>query len=145
MSKHTFGEVSTWWCHTYYALSKLLRWIIHFSDVIIMASQTTGVSVVFSTVCSGTDQRKHQSSASLAFMRGIHRWPVDSPHKGPVTRKCFHLMTSSWNAEAVMIILPIINVLWIYGQVTATHLMIGFPYIKSTGTRSSKKLLPWFC
>ena len=36
------------------------------------------------TVCSGADQRKHQSSASLAFVRGIHRWPVNSPHKGPV-------------------------------------------------------------
>ena len=35
------------------------------------------------------DQRKHQSSASLAFMRGIHRWPVNSPHKGPLTRKMF--------------------------------------------------------
>ena len=33
------------------------------------------------------DQRKHQSSASLAFVRGIHRWPVNSPHKWPVTRK----------------------------------------------------------
>ena len=32
---------------------------------------------------------KHQSSASLAFVRGIHRWPVNSPHKGPVTRKMF--------------------------------------------------------
>ena len=42
-----------------------------------------------STVCSGADQRKHQSSASLAFVRGIHRWPVNSPHKGPVTRKMF--------------------------------------------------------
>ena len=40
-------------------------------------------------VCSGADQRKHQSSASLAFVRGIHRWPVDSPQKGPVTRKMF--------------------------------------------------------
>ena len=40
-------------------------------------------------VCSGQDQRKHQSSASLAFVRGIHRWPVNSPHKGPVTRKMF--------------------------------------------------------
>ena len=38
---------------------------------------------------SGADQRKHQSSASLAFVRGIHRWPVNSPHKGPVTRKMF--------------------------------------------------------
>ena len=33
------------------------------------------------------DQRKHQSSASLAFGRVIHRWPANSPHKGPVTRK----------------------------------------------------------
>ena len=41
------------------------------------------------TVYSDADQRKHQSSASLAFVRGIHRWPVNSPHKGPVTRKMF--------------------------------------------------------
>ena len=40
---------------------------------------------------SGTDQRKHQSSASLAFVGGIHRWPMNSPHKGPVTRKLFLL------------------------------------------------------
>ena len=39
--------------------------------------------------------KKHQGSASLVFVRGIQRWPVNSPHKGPVTRKCFHLMTSS--------------------------------------------------
>ena len=37
----------------------------------------------------GADQSKHQSSASLAFVRGIHRWPVNSPHKSPVTRKMF--------------------------------------------------------
>ena len=35
------------------------------------------------------DQRKHESSASLAFVRGFHRWPVNSSHKGPVTRKIF--------------------------------------------------------
>ena len=40
---------------------------------------------------SDADQRKHQSSASLAFVRGIHRWPVDSPHKGPMTPKMFPL------------------------------------------------------
>ena len=34
-------------------------------------------------------QRKHQSSASLAFVWGIHRWPVKSPHKWPVARKMF--------------------------------------------------------
>ena len=42
-----------------------------------------------STVCSGAYQGKCQRSALLAFVRGIHRWPVDSPHKGPVTRKMF--------------------------------------------------------
>ena len=40
-------------------------------------------------VCSGVDQRKHQSTASLTFVRGIYRWTVDSPHKGPVTWKMF--------------------------------------------------------
>ena len=52
-----------------------------------MASQIIRVFIVCWTVCSGADQRKHQSSASLAFVRGIHRWPVNSPHKRPVTRK----------------------------------------------------------
>ena len=64
---------------------------IHYNDVIMgaMASQITAVSIVYSTICSGADQRKHQSSASLPFVRGIHRWPVNSPHKGPVTPKMF--------------------------------------------------------
>ena len=47
-----------------------------------MASQITSVSIVRLAVCSGGDQRKHQSSALLAFVRGIHWWPVDTPHKG---------------------------------------------------------------
>ena len=54
-----------------------------------MASKITSLTIVYSTVYSDGDQRKHQSSASLAFVRGIHRWPVNSPHKGPVTRKMF--------------------------------------------------------
>ena len=54
-----------------------------------MASQITTLMIVYSTVYWGTDQRKHQSSASTAFVRGIHRWPVNSPHKGPVTRETF--------------------------------------------------------
>ena len=54
-----------------------------------MASQIIGVSMDCSTVSSGPDQRKHQSSASLAFVRGIHRWPVNFSHKRPVTRKMF--------------------------------------------------------
>ena len=63
-----------------------------------IASQITSLTIVFSTVYSDADVRKHQSSASLASVRGIHRGPVNSPHKWPVTRKCFHLMTSSWIA-----------------------------------------------
>ena len=54
-----------------------------------MASQITSLTIVYSTVCSGADQRKHQSPASLAFVWGIHRWPVNSPHKWPVTLKMF--------------------------------------------------------
>ena len=42
---------------------------------------------------SDADQRKHQSSKSLTSVRGIHRWAVNSPHKGAVTRKFLHLMT----------------------------------------------------
>ena len=47
----------------------------HYSDVIMstMESQITGASMVCSIVCSGADQRKHQNSVSLAFVRGIHR------------------------------------------------------------------------
>ena len=63
--------------------------VSHYSDVIMItiASQITSLTIIYSTVYSGADQRKHQSSASLAFVRGIHRWPVNSPHKEPVTRK----------------------------------------------------------
>ena len=61
----------------------------HYCDVIMntIACQITSLTILYLTVNSGTDQRKHQSSASLAFVRGIHRRPVNSPHKGPVTRK----------------------------------------------------------
>ena len=53
---------------------------------------------------SNADQRK-ESSASLAFVKGIHRWPVNSPHKWPVTRNIFHLMTSSWTLLVVLLLL----------------------------------------
>ena len=65
--------------------------IKHYTDVTMspMASQITSLGIVYSSVYSGADQRKHQSSASLAFVRGIHRGPVNSPRKRPVTRKMF--------------------------------------------------------
>ena len=69
----------------------------HYGDVImsVIASQIISLAIVYSSVYSGADQRKHQSSASLAFVREIHRSPVNSPHKGPVTRKLnpFHDVT----------------------------------------------------
>ena len=86
----------------------------HYNDVIMstIASQITSLTIVYSTVYLGADQRKHQSSASLAFVRGIHRGPVNSPHKGPVTRKmlpfddvimcCFNRFTFS-QLQCVMI------------------------------------------
>ena len=82
LSIHLYNE----WC------------ITHCSEVIMsaMASQITGVWIVCSTVCPGAYQGKYQRSASLASVRGIQRWPADSPHKGSVTRKFIHLMTSSW-------------------------------------------------
>ena len=72
-----------------------LNWFMcrqnHYDDVIMttMASQITSPTLFYSIVYSGADQRKHQSSASLALVRGIHRGPVNSPHKWPVTRKRF--------------------------------------------------------
>ena len=54
-----------------------------------IASQITSLTIVYSTVYSDADQRKHQSSVSLAFVRGIHRRPVNSTHKWPVTWKIF--------------------------------------------------------
>ena len=55
----------------------------------VMASQITSLTIVYSTVYSGADQRKHQNSASLAFVRGINRWLVNCQHKGAVARKMF--------------------------------------------------------
>ena len=63
----------------------------HYDDVIMstIASQITSLTIVYSTIYSGANQSKHQSSASLAFVWGIHREPVNPPHKWPVTRKMF--------------------------------------------------------
>ena len=90
----------------------------HYNDVIMggMASQITSLTIVYSTVCSwtvcsGIDQRKHQSSAPLAFVRGIHRWPVNSLHKGQVTWKMFlfddAIMTSVYPLPVVGIPDPV--------------------------------------
>ena len=69
----------------------------HYCDVIMgaIASQITSLTIVYSTVYSDEDQRKHQSSASLAFVRGIHRGPVNSPTQMASNAEIV-LMTSSW-------------------------------------------------
>ena len=89
-----------------------------------MASHTASLTIAYSTLHSGADQRKHQSSVSLAFVRGIHRWPVNSPQKGPVTRKMFpfdDVIMDAKNsfkqfADAVPIYtsIHVMNIYWLY-------------------------------
>ena len=95
-SKQEWAFCHIVWCWGYEAklkrrgnISKL--WTSYYNDVIMgtMASQFTSLTIVYLTVYSGPDKRKHQSSASLAFVRGIHRRSVNSPHKGPVMQKMF--------------------------------------------------------
>ena len=109
---------------------------IYYNDVIIgsMASQITSLIIVNSTVYSGTDERKHQSSASLAFVWGIHGWPVNSPHKWPVKRKMFPFddvimvtinaritggicIKTSWHRKAFHFAVPlwVESSMWIHG------------------------------
>ena len=77
-----------------YTMSYTNGWVVvtyHYVDVIMstIASQITSLTIVYSTIYSGADQSKDQSSASLAFVWGIHRGPLNSPHKWPVTRNMF--------------------------------------------------------
>ena len=76
-----------------------------------IASQITSLTVVYSIVYSGADQRKHQSSASLAFVRGIHRDRWIPRTKGQLRGKCFHLMTSSWHPSK-MVICSYLSIPW---------------------------------
>ena len=85
-----------------------------------MTSQITSLTIGNSTVYPGADQRKHQSSASLAFVRGIHRGPVNSPHKVPVTRKMFPfddvIMSSTHQQLEILIAVLYLNVHGISGM-----------------------------
>ena len=107
----------------------LLQRSRHYTDVIMTAtaSQITSLTFVYSTVYSDADQRKHQSSASLAFVSGIHGdWWI--PHtKGQLRRKCFHLMKSSWKGRSQytlhLCVSPSVWGFWLlYGKV-ATQFM----------------------
>ena len=76
----------------------------HYCDAIMgtIASQITSLTIVYTTVCSDADQSKHQSSASLAFVWGIHRDRWIPRTKGQLRGKCFHLMTSSWTGSSLI-------------------------------------------
>ena len=77
--------------HRYFCTYWKLKTADHYSDVIMgaVAYQITSLTIVYPTVYLGADQRIHQISASLTFVRGIPRWLVNSPHKGLVRRKMF--------------------------------------------------------
>ena len=117
-----------WWCCRYARQ--------HYNDVIMgaMASQITSLTIVYSSVYSGSDQRKHQSSTSQAFVRGIHQWPVNSPHKGPVTRKMFPfddvIMTFQGSLTILICNFTLFafdeNALhWIYSDIKITPFLVG--------------------
>ena len=115
-----------------------------------MAYQITSLIIVYLTIYSGADQRKHQSSASLAFVRGIHRWPVNSPHNWPVTRKCFHLMTSSWIGTYpaisawghVLLSLPYKNA--IYAPVRGVSMLVENHFCSESARCSDRHVIPWW-
>ena len=77
----------------YYMPRRTIDVPLHYNDVIMstMASRITSFTIVYSSIYLGAGHIKHQSSATLAFVRGIHRWPVNSPHKWLVMRKMFPL------------------------------------------------------
>ena len=92
------GVTSMQGCHLTNQETPLIEIMtIHYVDFIMttMASQITSLTIVYSTIYSDADQRKHQSSASLAFVWGIHRDRWIPRTKGQLRGKCFHLMTSS--------------------------------------------------
>ena len=104
----------------------------HYNDVIMgaIASLITSLTIVYSTVYSDADQRKRQSSALLAFVRGIHRCPVNSPHKWPVTRKMFPFDDVIMSSEGNTIYVEEVNHLNVFEnrtfKIATTVLMYDF-------------------
>ena len=86
IAKWSQGKLLIWY-HLHFWVQTTSPGALQYCDVTMgaMASQITSLTIVYSRA----DQRKHESSASLAFVRGILRWPENSPHKWPATRKRF--------------------------------------------------------
>ena len=106
-----------------------------------IASQITNLTTVYSTVYSDADQRKYQSCASLAFVRGIHRGPVNSPHKWPVTRKMFPfddviMKSNNWSHGDISRCFVVFSKLIVktfdkYLQLIGTNLNLGLSVIEA--------------
>ena len=110
------------WCYPCSFFS-YTRYVIclscNFSDVIMstMASQITSLTIVYSTAYSGPGERKHKSSVSLAFVRGIHRGLVNSPHKARVTRKLFpfdEVIMQHWYYLCSLLYYIELPYIWVY-------------------------------
>ena len=112
-----FFKMNVYFCHNMsIAVYSRAKYENHYSDIImgVIASQITSITIVYSTVYSGAVQRKHQSSASLAFVWGIHWWLVNSPYKWPVTRKMFPfddviMCQNFWIFERCLLIIRFIS------------------------------------
>ena len=98
IEKEEFGavfDIDRWlmFSHKWNSFDANHQWakLVHYDDIImgVMASQVTSLTIVYSNVYSGADQRKHWNLASLAFVQGIHQWPWNPPHKWPIMRKMF--------------------------------------------------------
>ena len=102
--------------------------LLHYNDVIMseIASHITSLTIVYSIVYSDADQRIHQSSASLAFVREIQRGPVNSPHKCPVTRKMFPFDDVIMNPEVRGPMKRLIISYCLYGWFSYLELLIFF-------------------
>ena len=94
---------------------------VHYSVIMgAIASQITSLTIVYST-----DQRKHQSSAILAFVRRIHGWRVNSMHKGSVKRKMFPFDDVIICAtDAKMLILTFVPIL--HGHLQLPHAILAW-------------------
>ena len=104
-----------------------------------MASQITSLMIVYTTVYSGADQGKHQSSASLVLVRGSHRWPAISSHKGPVTRKMFpfDVIIMWWSTSA----LAHVRDMHLKGK-HGVHVLTCYP--RRTNSTSTRQILVYF-
>ena len=108
-----------------------------------IASQITHLTTVYSTVYSGTNQRKYQISGSLAFVRGIHRWAVNSSHKVSVRRKMLpNIMVKTFPLKKTLLVLVcgVVVVIQLQTNTTCWH-----PYTNRQKISTDVALVFTFC